>query len=832
MAEKLLKKKARKVAPKKAPIEESKDAVLVGTYKEKQLAWIKRHGIYNYPVKEGDKFDAKAFAAIKELWLYADVKGTRHAFEAEFVGKMTKAEFLAANPTYAKLGPSRSKAYYVFKTEPFEYGPRLENPVVVVRTADFGGRSAKVKKAIKQFKADGEFAPLEHYLPAELARVPASQLRVCEAAVQMDFFSMLDVNFYRSLNNSVEVMCESLGCKYGVPGWPDDFGKALRRFFDKNPGQKIRTLSLFSGAGGLDIGFSDAGFDIVESVEIEKKFCATLELNSGEGKRFNHSKVNCIDIREFSGRQLGRIDFIIGGPPCQTFSAAGRRANGVLGTTDARGVLFREYVRLLRELRPCGFLFENVYGLTGAQGGEAWREIRNSFAEAGYTIFSRILDAADFGVPQHRERLIIVGVRNGDYKFPRPTHGPDSLANTPYYNAGSAVRGLELTEEEKKPGLGGRFGHLLDEIPPGLNYSYYTKEMGHPKPLFAWRSKFSDFLYKADPGAPVRTIKAQGGAYTGPLHWDNRFFACSEYKRLQTFPDDYEISGGKQVAVKQIGNSVPPQLARILAISIQVQLFGTIFPFHLDYLEAEDKLTFRSRKLRLMDNYRKKARAEISSLPKASHVGKQLNCDFFCRVSDRFKFDKCEPQEGDYRVVVKWNDVLNVDVLDVGQSMNVKPIFTIEVTPSGFAWDLPVSKVVMRSHSSRLASFTVAWKAFEDVLSGQGVKADLVQLNGYYQYKPGICCKCCFNVPFEYSDVISQVVSGENVRRIVPEAELARSWGVSKEHVVDVAVALRAIGYEIRNNKTNPQIKQGQWLIPYAFPTLNHMSVQLGKEIK
>ena len=84
-------------------------------------------------------------------------------------------------------------------------------------------------------------------------------------------------------------------------------------------------------------------------------------------KRFNNSKVNCIDIREYTGKHLGNIDFIIGGPPCQTFSAAGRRANGVLGTTDARGVLFREYVRLLQELSPVGFLFENVYGIIGAR---------------------------------------------------------------------------------------------------------------------------------------------------------------------------------------------------------------------------------------------------------------------------------------------------------------------------------------------------------------------------------------------------------------------------------------------------------------------------------
>lgn len=191
MADKLMKKKARKVAPKKAPAEAQKRVVLVGTYKEKQLAWIKRHGVYNYPVKDGDEFDPKAFAAIKELWLYAGVKGKQHAFEAEFVGKMTKAEFIAANPTYAKLGPSRSKEYYVFKTKFLEYGPRLENPIVIVRTADFGGRSQKVKKAIEQFKADGEYAPLEHYLPSELAQVPRSQLRVCEAAVQLEFLPMI-----------------------------------------------------------------------------------------------------------------------------------------------------------------------------------------------------------------------------------------------------------------------------------------------------------------------------------------------------------------------------------------------------------------------------------------------------------------------------------------------------------------------------------------------------------------------------------------------------------------------------------------------------------------
>ena len=166
------------------------------------------------------------------------------------------------------------------------------------------------------------------------------------------------------------------------------------------------------------------------------------------------------------------------------------------GTQDARGILFREYVRLLEKISPAGFLFENVYGIMGAQGGKAWKEISESFSNAGYQLFYRIVDAADYGVPQHRERLLIVGLKEGKFKFPRPTHGPDSPDSAPFYNAETAVTGVELTPDERKTGIGGKYGALLDNIPPGLNYSFYTEKMGHPTPIFAWRSKFSDFLIR------------------------------------------------------------------------------------------------------------------------------------------------------------------------------------------------------------------------------------------------------------------------------------------------------------------------------------------------
>ncbi|MDO5336322.1 MAG: DNA cytosine methyltransferase [Eubacteriales bacterium] len=630
--------------------------------------------------------------------------------------------------------------------------------------------------------------------------------------------------------NTFSDICAKLGCENNTPAWPDFFGKAIKDYLKENNIPGIRTLSLFSGAGGLDIGFNDVGFDIIEAVEIEQKFCRTLELNSGAGKKFENSKVNCIDIREYTGKHIGKIDFIIGGPPCQTFSAAGRRANGVLGTTDARGVLFREYVRLLQELSPIGFLFENVYGIIGAQGGKAWEEILKSFSEVGYKLFYRIVDAADYGVPQHRERLIIVGLKEGSFKFPRPTHGPDSLDDEPFYNAETAVAGVQLTAEESKSGIGGRYGALLDDIPPGLNYSFYTEEMGHPNPIFAWRSKFSDFLYKADPNTPVRTIKASGGAYTGPFHWDNRSFAYSEYKRLQTFPDDYEISGTKQVAVKQIGNSVPPQLARMMALAIRQQIFETKFPFKLSLLDDSEELTFRKRKRQLTAVYQKKAKMAIKAI-KQNHAVLPDSHKYYCSMTETFKLKEVKKSESEYEVNVIWGDTLLIEASPLNVKDNQADI-TIEIEPNKDPWNIGIDKVVLKAYSSEPKAFTVLWKAFDYELIINNIKADIVQLNGYYQYVPKLRCSCELPNGMAYSNVLGKIVSGKYVTEIVSSAKLAEAWEIPEAELINIAEYLRGLGYEIRNHMTNPQIEEGNWLIPYAFPTLTPQSVQLRKKVK
>lgn len=640
---------------------------------------------------------------------------------------------------------------------------------------------------------------------------------------QMNLFTI------NSEHQTFNYICDSIGCENNIPAWPDYFGKALHDYLQENNIPSIRTLSLFSGAGGLDIGFHDVGFDIIESVEIESKFCQTLELNSGEGKRFENSKVNCIDIREYTGAHLGKIDFIIGGPPCQTFSAAGRRANGVLGTTDARGVLFREYVRLLQELKPIGFLFENVYGIIGAQGGEPWTEILRSFSDVGYKLFYRIVDAADYGVPQHRERLIIVGLREGKFKFPRPTHGPDSIDEEPFYNAETALEGVELTSEESKPGIGGRYGTLLDDIPPGLNYSFYTEEMGHPNPVFAWRSKFSDFLYKADPNTPVRTIKAQGGAYTGPFHWDNRFFSYGEYKRLQTFPDDYQISGTKQIAVKQIGNSVPPQLARMMALAIRQQVFKTKFPFELSLLDDSEELTFRKRKRELTKIYRKKAQMAIDSI-KENHAVLPENHSYFCSMSENFMFKEVKKEDAEYKVDVYWENELTIEAHPVDRN-DANETVNIEIVPTETGWTLGVSKVILIAYGKTPKDYTIAWKTFDHELIVNSIKADIVQLNGYYQHVPKMKCSGSLPMEFPYKEVVDSIIHGRKVAKIISAQELAEEWKSEEETLGKIAEYLRKLGYEIRNHMTNPQIEEGNWLIPYAFPTLTPQSVQLKKKV-
>ncbi len=229
--------------------------------------------------------------------------------------------------------------------------------------------------------------------------------------------------------------------------------------------------SFFSGGGGLDLGFHNAGFDVVFATDVEPRFCETLKSNAGKWLSKNVA-VCCGDIRNLQESQLPEgIDFVIGGPPCQSFSASGRRAGGAAGRLDSRGNLFYAYCRIIARLKPRGFLFENVRGILGTHQGQDWRQIVNSFQEIGYNVSFRILDACDYGIPQHRERLILVGhTLEHPFLFPAPSHGVDSDLSNSYLSPNESFKGIETSEDINALKLeNGKYAHLLPLVPPGSN---------------------------------------------------------------------------------------------------------------------------------------------------------------------------------------------------------------------------------------------------------------------------------------------------------------------------------------------------------------------------
>lgn len=206
-------------------------------------------------------------------------------------------------------------------------------------------------------------------------------------------------------------------------------------------------ISIFSGAGGMDLGFLQAGFDIRLAIEIDPSCCETLRRNLKDAviMEGDINSISPAEISKLSGLLPGEIDCIFGGPPCQSFSLAGRRE----GTNDERGRLVFRFIELVRSLRPKTFVLENVKGMVNWQGGIVLREIENMFAdrlETGerYVVQHSVLNAADYGVPQSRERVFIVGTRLAKpFEFPTPTHSSKPSENQKrHVTVGEALRGL------------------------------------------------------------------------------------------------------------------------------------------------------------------------------------------------------------------------------------------------------------------------------------------------------------------------------------------------------------------------------------------------------
>lgn len=347
----------------------------------------------------------------------------------------------------------------------------------------------------------------------------------------------------------------------------------------------LKVISLFTGVGGLDFGFEAAGFETVAALDLDPVACRMLRLNRPwpvlDG---DVAKISSEDILNTAGLRYGDADVLIGGPPCQPFSKSGYWANGdARRLDDPRSGTLGQFLRVMRDTLPRAFLLENVPGLAYAGKNEGLELIRNGIeainAQTGtrYSVCVKMLNAADYGVPQLRERVVVVGARDGkQFEFPVARFGSREKCLSdpelvPYRTTWDALGDLPSDPNDPCLRMTGKWADLLPTIPEGRNYLWHTSR-GGGYPLFGWRRRYWSFLLKLAKDQPSWTIQAQPGPATGPFHWRNRKLSPDELARLQTFPSGLRYDCPLGDVQRLIGNAVPSALGEILAREIRQQL--------------------------------------------------------------------------------------------------------------------------------------------------------------------------------------------------------------------------------------------------------------------
>ena len=377
----------------------------------------------------------------------------------------------------------------------------------------------------------------------------------------------------------------------------------MNRANDKN---RVKAVSLFSGLGGIDIGLHQTGIETVACVEKDETAAKTLKINSNRHPEKPDQnqiavpekyswKVIESDVRELDAEDIleecdaakDDIDLVVGGPPCQTFSRSNEGSRS--GTNTERGKLYQEYAKILHQIEPEAFIFENVRGLKSANDGKDLEMIREELERDTYDTEFKVLNAANFGVPQTRKRIIIVGTKpDTEFEFPEPSHTETGEENTQkWVSVGEALSQFNLDESiEQKGGytnaIGSKYGPLLKDIPEGANYQHFSERKYDPEQgeyvernedeleekEFGWRTRHWNYLLKLDRERPSWTLQAAPGTTVGPFHWRARKISLLEQMELMTLPLDYYIAGSPSQIQKQIGNAVPPRLVAAVANKI------------------------------------------------------------------------------------------------------------------------------------------------------------------------------------------------------------------------------------------------------------------------
>ena len=324
------------------------------------------------------------------------------------------------------------------------------------------------------------------------------------------------------------------------------------------------SIELFAGAGGLALGVEKAGFNTLGLIEFDKDAADTLKKNRPNWNVINDdiANISCLDLEKYFSIKKGELDLLSGGAPCQAFSYAGKR----LGLEDSRGTLFYHYALFLEKLQPKMFLFENVRGLLTHDHGKTYSTMLDIFTRAGYTIDKQVLNAWNYGVPQKRERLITIGIRNDlvgktEYRFPKAhSYKPvlrDVLLDCP------DGPGVPYGEKKRK---------IFELVPAGGYWRDIDPAIAKEYMKSCWdmeggRTGILRRMSLDEPSLTVLTSPSQ--KQTERCHpLEARPFTVRENARCQTFPDDWEFCGNVSAQYKQVGNAVPVNLAYDIAREI------------------------------------------------------------------------------------------------------------------------------------------------------------------------------------------------------------------------------------------------------------------------
>ena len=307
----------------------------------------------------------------------------------------------------------------------------------------------------------------------------------------------------------------------------------------------LKTVALFAGCGGLDLGFKNAGFNIIWANDNNKKVQETY--------RYNHKEAELVikSLVDIKSEEIPECDVIIGGPPCQSWSLAG----AMKGKEDSRGQLFYEYVRVIKDKRPMAFVAENVKGIVSKAHINSFNEIVDMFKEAGYTVTYKLVNAKNYGVPQDRERVFIVGIRNDlgvTYEFPNPTNSEGN-----YVTLETAIGDLR-----DNPG---------EWIEGSFSPIFMSRNRRRSWNEVAFTVQASGRQTQIHPDSPeMEKVDKDKWQFKKEENKKVRRMSVRECARIQTFPDEFEFLGNPiNENYKMIGNAVPVKLAQAVATNLK-----------------------------------------------------------------------------------------------------------------------------------------------------------------------------------------------------------------------------------------------------------------------